>query len=166
MDLTEKEVAFGKKLAHVDKEVRDQAVGKLSVFLSQDTELEYMEMLRQWKALFYCFWLSDKPLVQQELAWNLGNMILACKGVNRGRFLQAFWETICREWSALDKHRIDKYLLLLRRVVFFSLKSLEQSFVGRGACWRVCSDLRHVPAASDESADPAQRAHAGGECVY
>ncbi|KAJ1942268.1 hypothetical protein EC988_006538, partial [Linderina pennispora] len=127
MDLTEKEVAFGKKLAHVDKEVRDQAVGKLSVFLSQDTELEYMEMLRQWKALFYCFWLSDKPLVQQELAWNLGNMILACKGVNRGRFLQAFWETICREWSALDKHRIDKYLLLLRRVVFFSLKSLEQS---------------------------------------
>ncbi|KAJ1931732.1 hypothetical protein FBU59_006614, partial [Linderina macrospora] len=84
-------------------------------------------MLRQWKALFYCFWLSDKPLVQQELAWNLGNMILACKGANRGKFLKGFWETVCREWSALDKHRIDKYLLLLRRVVFFSLKSLEQS---------------------------------------
>ncbi|KAI8324822.1 Nop52-domain-containing protein [Martensiomyces pterosporus] len=127
IELTAQELAFGKKLAHVDKEVRDQAVGKLNVILSQESEFTYMDMLRQWKALFYCFWLSDKPLVQQELSWDISNMILACKGANRVLFVRAFWETICREWFDIDKHRIDKYLLLTRRMIFFTFKSMEQS---------------------------------------
>ncbi|KAJ1961830.1 hypothetical protein GGI12_003028 [Dipsacomyces acuminosporus] len=126
IELTAQEQAFGKKLAHVDKEVRDQAVGKLSATLSQEREFSYMDMLRQWKALFYCFWLSDKPLVQQELSWSLANMVLSCKGANRTLFVRAFWETICREWFDIDKHRVDKYLLLVRRVVFFTFRSMEQ----------------------------------------
>ncbi|KAJ2039723.1 hypothetical protein GGI08_008157, partial [Coemansia sp. S2] len=86
-----------------------------------------MEMLRHWKALFYCFWLSDKPLVQQELSWELANLILVCKGGNNVSFVRAFWETMCREWFDIDKHRIDKYLLLVRRVVFFTFSSMQQS---------------------------------------
>ncbi|KAJ1806150.1 hypothetical protein LPJ75_005125, partial [Coemansia sp. RSA 2598] len=78
-------------------------------------------------ALFYCFWLSDMPLVQQELSWDLANMILKCKGANRASFVRAFWETVCREWYDIDKHRVDKYLLLMRRVVFFTMRSMHQS---------------------------------------
>ncbi|KAJ1809915.1 hypothetical protein LPJ77_001312 [Coemansia sp. RSA 2523] len=84
-------------------------------------------MLRHWKALFYCFWLADKPLVQQELAWDLANLILACTDSNGVAFVRAFWETMCREWFDVDKHRVDKYLLLARRMVFFTFKAMQQS---------------------------------------
>ncbi|KAJ2324263.1 hypothetical protein GGI00_005381, partial [Coemansia sp. RSA 2681] len=86
-----------------------------------------MEMLRHWKALFYCFWLSDKPLVQQELSWELANLVIVCKGSNSVGFVRAFWETMCREWFDIDKHRIDKYLLLVRRMVFFTFRAMQQS---------------------------------------
>ncbi|KAJ2492041.1 hypothetical protein IWW37_001755 [Coemansia sp. RSA 2050] len=111
----------------VDKEIRDQAVAAISLTLARKEEFTHMEMLRHWKALFYCFWLSDKPLVQQELSWELANLILVCKGSNSVGFVRAFWETMCREWFDIDKHRIDKYLLLVRRVVFFTFRSMQQS---------------------------------------
>ncbi|KAJ2572026.1 hypothetical protein IW140_001066 [Coemansia sp. RSA 1813] len=71
--------------------------------------------------------MLHKPLVQQELAWDLANLVLACKGENRVKFVRAFWETMCREWFDVDNHRVDKYLLLMRRVVFFTLKSMVSS---------------------------------------
>ncbi|KAJ2558342.1 hypothetical protein EV175_000838 [Coemansia sp. RSA 1933] len=127
VELTAQELAFGKRLAHVDKDVRDRALESISHVLSTEESISYMDMLRHWKALFYCFWLSDKPLVQQELSWDLANLILVCKGDNRVTFVRAFWETVCREWFDVDKHRVDKYLLLMRRVVYFTLKSMESS---------------------------------------
>ncbi|KAJ2659934.1 hypothetical protein IWW48_003229 [Coemansia sp. RSA 1200] len=126
-ELTANELAFGKRLAHVDKEIRDRALTSISNVLSTEKSLAYMDVLRHWKALFYCFWLSDKPLVQQELAWDLASLILACKGDNRVKFVRAFWETVSREWFDVDKHRVDKYLLLMRRIVFFTFKSMESS---------------------------------------
>ena len=33
------------------------------------------EMLRLWKGLHYCFWMSDKPLVQEELAEKIASII-------------------------------------------------------------------------------------------
>ena len=30
------------------------------------------EIMRIWKGLHYCFWMSDKPLVQEELAETIG----------------------------------------------------------------------------------------------
>ena len=33
------------------------------------------EMLRLWKGLHYCFWMSDKPLVQEELAEKIASLI-------------------------------------------------------------------------------------------
>ncbi|KAJ2741138.1 hypothetical protein GGI20_005394 [Coemansia sp. BCRC 34301] len=127
IELTATELALGKKLAHVDKEVRDQAVTAIGTALARVDEFTHMEMLRHWKALFYCFWLSDKPLVQQELSWELAKLVLVCKGSNSVGFVRAFWETICREWFDIDKHRIDKYLLLVRRMVFFTFRAMQQS---------------------------------------
>ncbi|KAJ2801713.1 hypothetical protein H4R20_003568 [Coemansia guatemalensis] len=127
IELTEKELALGKRLAHVDKSVRDQAVAAIGQVLAQSGELTNIELLRHWKALFYCFWLSDKPLVQQELSMSLASLTLACKGSNSVGFAQAFWETLCREWFDVDKHRVDKYLLLARRMVFFGFQSMRQS---------------------------------------
>lgn len=32
-------------------------------------------MMKLWKGLFYTFWMSDKPLVQEELAIVLSEMV-------------------------------------------------------------------------------------------
>lgn len=36
-----------------------------------------MEMMKLWKGLFYAFWMSDKPPVQEELAIALSKMVQA-----------------------------------------------------------------------------------------
>ncbi|OLY78378.1 Ribosomal RNA processing protein 1-like protein [Smittium mucronatum] len=60
--------------------------------------------MRIWKALYYCFWLSDKPLVQQELADNLGRIPLSVGYNTAFLYIQSFWKTILREWNQIDRH--------------------------------------------------------------
>ena len=37
------------------------------------------EMLRLWKGLHYCFWMSDKPLIQEELADKIASLMHCIK---------------------------------------------------------------------------------------
>ena len=49
------------------------------------------------------FWMSDKPLVQQELSTNLAELLLDIPTADASfDFLRGFWEAIVREWSGLD----------------------------------------------------------------
>ncbi|KAJ1920135.1 hypothetical protein H4219_001508 [Mycoemilia scoparia] len=121
------DTTFGKQLAHTDKEVRDEAVEQLKRYLSREVEMEKLDMMKIWKGLFYCFWMSDKPLVQQELATSLADLALSIKGEDQWLYIRCFWETMAREWLGLDKHRLDKFYLLMRRVFYISLQALHQS---------------------------------------
>ncbi|KAJ2343695.1 hypothetical protein GGF43_005639, partial [Coemansia sp. RSA 2618] len=162
IELTDKELALGKRLAHVDKSVRDQATASIRKVLSQSEDITYEEMLRHWKALFYCFWLADKPLVQQELAWDLANLILVCTDSNSVAFVRAFWETMCREWFDVDKHRVDKYLLLARRMVFFAFKSMQQSGWDEQLVGDYLAVYREIPIdSSDPKVPNSIRTHMG-----
>ncbi|WVR08021.1 hypothetical protein IAU60_005065 [Kwoniella sp. DSM 27419] len=138
---------LGKQLAHTDKKVRDRAVASLIAFLSQggDTEgesssyvrLSEAEMAKLWKGLFYCFWMSDKPLVQQALASDLAELLLLINPKSDTpedrfsasvAFLEGFWDAIVREWAGIDRLRMDKYYMLMRRYVnaTFRLLAREQ----------------------------------------
>ncbi|KAL0078769.1 nucleolar protein,Nop52-domain-containing protein [Phycomyces blakesleeanus] len=70
--------------------------------------------------------MSDKPLVQQALANDLGSLVLEMPASNAIPFLSAFWEVHCKEWYGLDRLRLDKFYLLFRRVIFFSFKFLAK----------------------------------------
>ncbi|KAI7865513.1 hypothetical protein BDF14DRAFT_1883460 [Spinellus fusiger] len=117
---------FGKHLAANEKKTRDKAVRSLRTYLSSGPELSHVDLLKLWKGLFYCFWMSDKPLVQQALANDLGSLVLAMPPSNAIPFLAAFWEVHCEQWYGLDRLRLDKYYLLFRRVIFFSFKFLAE----------------------------------------
>ena len=41
----------------------------------RDELLTSDEILRVWKGLHYCFWMSDKPLVQEELAESISSFV-------------------------------------------------------------------------------------------
>lgn len=83
--------------------------------------------------------MSDKPLVQQALAQDLGSLLLDLSTDSFIPFLEAFWEIHCLQWHGIDRirwalhwfkewrmalidfvHRLDKYYMLLRRMIFFA----------------------------------------------
>ncbi|KAG0746303.1 hypothetical protein G6F57_000173 [Rhizopus arrhizus] len=72
------------------------------------------------------FWMSDKPLIQQALANDLGGLVMELPASNAIPFLKAFWQIHCQEWHGLDRIRLDKYYLLLRRVIYFSFQFLAR----------------------------------------
>ena len=73
-------------------------------------------MMRLWKGLYYCFWMSDKPLIQEELAESIGSMVNSF-GSNESAallFASCFMATLAREWVGLDRWRMDKFMMLVR----------------------------------------------------
>ncbi|KAJ7597504.1 nucleolar protein,Nop52-domain-containing protein [Mycena floridula] len=111
---------LAKYLASTEKKTRDKAIKNLSVFLSDSSQdaIPKPEMIKLWKGLFYCFWMSDKPLVQQALATELAELVLTITTTSSSlAFLDGFWETTVREWSGIDRLRIDKYYMLVRRFI-------------------------------------------------
>ena len=82
------------------------------------------------------YWMSDKPLVQQELANALTGILLDVDDKVALMYLDAFWETIVSEWHGIDRiryliiknvfihYRLNKYYLLLRRMHVSTFKWL------------------------------------------
>lgn len=77
------------------------------------TDFTNSDFLRLWKGLYYCMWMSDKPLVQEELAEDLGSLIHCFPDVKVGiQFFRNFLETMCLEWFGIDQWRIDKFMMV------------------------------------------------------
>jgi len=100
-------------------------VKALSRWLSNKSSLTLMELLKIWKGLFYCMWLSDKPLVQQELALQLSKLVHKLSKDKVLLFLSAFHQIMDTEWISIDKLRVDKFYMLMRYLLFESFKYLE-----------------------------------------
>ncbi|KAI1793170.1 Nop52-domain-containing protein [Ganoderma leucocontextum] len=150
---------LGKYLASTDKKTRDKAIKNLTAFLSDPAgdALPKSEMAKLWKGVFYCFWMSDKPLVQQALATEIAGILLDVSSVSVSlAFLRGFWESTVKEWNSIDRLRIDKYYMLVRRFVNASfrlliregwdaaaVKEYNSILTGRGG--PLCSDDSRVP---------------------
>ena len=50
--------------------------------------------------------MSDKPLVQQALATEIADILLAISSITVSlAFLRGFWESTVREWNSIDRLR-------------------------------------------------------------
>ena len=114
------EMSLAKRLAHTLKSERDVAFLIVSDWICGAAAARggREEMMKMWKALFYCVWMSDGPLVQGELSLRLAGLVRRARGRVALDFLGAFFETLRREWLGLDRHRVDKFLALTRRFVY------------------------------------------------
>lgn len=84
-------------------------------FIRSRRDLSLLEMLKIWKGLFFCFYHSDGPLVQQSLARSISySLVPHIPEESLQLFLRAFWITMGRDWHALDRYRLDKYMYLVR----------------------------------------------------
>ena len=112
------EISLAKQLGAPEKHIRDKAVRGLVAFLAASGDVSDLDMLKFWKCLYYCLWLSDKAPIQHELAMSLANLLHACPSNAKAmQFLTAFFRTILREWAHLDQYRVNKFYALLRFVL-------------------------------------------------
>jgi len=132
------EVQFAQKLAANEPQVRDKAVKKLRKWFGARVEnFEDVEMMKIWKGLYYCFWMSDKPLVQEELAENISSFIPCFQSIESSLlFIKSFLKTFGREWFGIDKWRTNKFMMFVRRFLrqifkFVASKDWETGLVNR-----------------------------------
>ncbi|KAL1771488.1 ribosomal RNA processing protein 1-like B [Sigmodon hispidus] len=127
------ELQFAQRLASSEKGVRDRAVRKLRQYLSARTQSDtgsfsQEELLKIWKGLFHCMWVQDEPLLQEELANIISQLIHVVNSSEAQHlFIQTFWQTMNREWPGIDKLRLDKYYMLIRLVLRQSFEVLKRN---------------------------------------
>uniref|UniRef100_A0A182QAB3 Nucleolar protein n=1 Tax=Anopheles farauti TaxID=69004 RepID=A0A182QAB3_9DIPT len=127
------EIKFARLLAGNDATMRRRVLKNLKTWLSTRSQSTFAfsdgDFLRLWKGLFYCMWMSDKPLVQEELAESLGSL-LHCFDHNvpiAMQFFKAFLTTMGNEWFGIDRWRIDKFMMLVRRITRQALVALHEA---------------------------------------
>jgi ribosomal RNA-processing protein 1 len=114
---------FARRLADNDLALRTETLRSLESYLgARGAALSHVEHAKIWKGLFYCVWLSDGMLVQQQLSRDLAALVHCFRdadadGTAAMAFVRAFCDTLQREWTLLDVHRVDKYYYLLRQVL-------------------------------------------------
>ncbi|XP_023213614.1 ribosomal RNA processing protein 1 homolog A-like [Centruroides sculpturatus] len=111
------EVHFAQHLASNQKKIRDRAFKRLQRWLaarsSCENAFEHEDMMKLWKGLFYCMWMSDKPLIQETLADSMSKLIHRFSRIEYTyMFIECFFETMSREWFGLDKFRLEKFMMV------------------------------------------------------
>ncbi|CUG91384.1 Hypothetical protein, putative [Bodo saltans] len=134
-----------KRLANNEVEIRDAVLAEIPRFLkeltqplvaqqertgtvdSADVARAELIMMKLCVGLHYCFWHSDKPLVQHECAFKISQLLFApVSNSYRVMFIRSFFKILTREWPKIDHYRIDKYMALVRKVMFQMIALVSQ----------------------------------------
>ena len=69
--------------------------------------------MKLWKGLFYCMWMSDKPLIQEDLAETISELVHSIVDRKTGlKFITIALKTMANHWSGIDTWRMDKFLMV------------------------------------------------------
>ncbi|XP_072115930.1 ribosomal RNA processing protein 1 homolog B-like [Mobula birostris] len=127
------EIQFAQRLASNEKRFRDRAVKKLRRYFSARSQrpsggFSQEELLKIWKGIFYCMWMQDKPLLQEELADTISRLVHTFRNLDaKFLFLETFFQTMNREWNGIDRLRLDKFYTLIRLVLREFLEELKST---------------------------------------
>lgn len=130
--ILEPEVQLAQRLASNEKPIRTKAIKKLRKYISVRSQrikgcFTEDELLKLWKGLFYCLWMQDKPLLQEELSNQIAGLLHRFQNVDsQFLYLETFLQTIKREWTGIDRLRMDKFLQLVRFVIRQSFEMLKR----------------------------------------
>ena len=113
---------FARQLASGDKDVRDATFAALVKWLGSRTDVPLIDMKKIWKGLFYAVWHADGWDVQEELCEQIAGLMHELRHKVALTYLGVFYITARREWVGIDRHRMDKYLLLVRRCTSHALR--------------------------------------------
>ncbi|KAK5601969.1 ribosomal RNA-processing protein 1 [Crenichthys baileyi] len=113
--IQEPEIQLAQRLASNEKAIRTKAMKKLRKYISARSQraaggFTGDEVLKLWKGLFYCLWMQDKPLLQEELSNQISALIHSFHDIDKQlMYLESFLQTFKREWTGIDRLRMDKF---------------------------------------------------------
>uniref|UniRef100_A0A2P2JFX2 Uncharacterized protein MANES_02G080100 n=1 Tax=Rhizophora mucronata TaxID=61149 RepID=A0A2P2JFX2_RHIMU len=113
-----------KQLAASDGKTRNRALREvLNSWLPIQSEIPGDDLKKLWKGFFYCVWHADKLPAQIHLIDRLSSVILDLPMPLSVQYFSVFLLTMRREWPGIDRLRLDKFYLLIRRFMrcFFLL---------------------------------------------
>ncbi|CAG9540752.1 unnamed protein product [Cercopithifilaria johnstoni] len=129
-ELDDFEIIFAQKLASGEPITRRRAFRTLCDWLQAESarrEFDDKAILHLSKGLYYVMWMQDKMLWQEQLADNIASLLnLFEREKESVSFIKCMLITISNEWLRIDRWRMDKFLMLIRRLVralFLRLRS-------------------------------------------
>jgi hypothetical protein len=157
-----KDQSFIKQLVSNDRQVRDRASKTFLNWLHHHRDEDHITFRKLWKALFYCVWMTDKRPIQEQLADRLAQPITKILSapttgeesiyfVSIERYLSGFWHAMIVEWGSIDRHRLDKYYFLMRRMIFYTVQYLESISWDQSATISLCAII------SEKVLDPSDK---------
>ncbi|OAA35298.1 nucleolar protein NOP52 variant [Metarhizium rileyi] len=111
----EAQMPFIKNLASSDRKLRTQSLASLQTYLLSRTALPATDAQKLWTGLYYALWMTDRPRPQQALASDLADLLVQTPRC-AVPLAAGFWAVLSRQWPSIDALRMDKFLLLVRRV--------------------------------------------------
>ncbi|KAK0741942.1 nucleolar protein,Nop52-domain-containing protein [Apiosordaria backusii] len=120
--------------ARADRKIRTSALASLHTFLSSrqiSSSLTTLDILKLWKGLYFALWMCDRAIPQQTLCAELADLINVLPRHTVVPWLRGFWATMSREWTSIDVLRMEKFLLLVRRVVASGFKWMKKGEEGK-----------------------------------
>lgn len=118
-----------------EQSLRDKHLSLLNTHLKnqksikeEGTSSRIDKYLHIWNALFYCFWNTDKSIVQKASATQIANLLYSIK--DKSNFLLSCFDSFNSKWSKIDFLRLDKYIMLMDTVysLFYNYVSSKGKF--------------------------------------
>lgn len=119
-----------KALASAHEDARDEAVKSVSDYVHiNGSKLSKLDLEKLWKGLYFAVWFSDGAQNQLSLIEDLSRIFNATDDKTSVKvwtqYQEAFWKIIIKEWANIDQWRMDKYYLLIRRMVRGNFRYLQ-----------------------------------------
>ncbi|VDO52447.1 unnamed protein product [Haemonchus placei] len=154
-DLSTVEAIFAQKLACGEPVTRQRAFRALQDWIKEQSAarpFNEADMLRLCKGLHYVLWMQDKMLLQEELADRISQLQLVfTREEERVLFVESTFKNLAKEWYHIDRWRMDKFLMMMRRllrVLFVHLSSLKWKKSVREPYWEA---FRRTTISTDKS---------------
>ncbi|KAL6810382.1 nucleolar protein,Nop52 domain-containing protein [Trichoderma sp. SZMC 28015] len=120
------QMPFIKNLASSDRKLRTESLSSLQSFLSSRRSLTPLDARKLWTGLYYALWMTDRPRPQQALAQDLANLVFDLQPACVEPWLAAFWSVLGVQWPHIEALRLDKFLLLVRRMFAAHVKVVKE----------------------------------------
>ncbi|TMS39035.1 hypothetical protein L596_005629 [Steinernema carpocapsae] len=121
-DLKRVEFVFAQKLACGQPPVRARALDQLRQWIETQSKadggFDEASLMSLCKGLHYVFWMQDKPLLQEELAEKISNLIKCFHTEDQAiLYVKTLYIALSKQWPSIDRWRMDKFLMLMRRIL-------------------------------------------------
>lgn len=124
-----------------ERKVREASLSSIQNFLASRSSITDEDARKLWTGLYYAHWMTDRPRPQQALANDLAELLFVLKNADcAAPWQRAFWYVLGGQWTSIEALRLDKFLLLVRRVFAAQLRYAKEHKYKGSACKRVVLD--------------------------